>query len=133
MAHIIDKAFESLTGFIHVLPGAFSAYRWEALSQYEVEGQSEKVSILDDYLKTITIKDYQAKSLEEANMYLAEDRILCLKIYCRYGKSYKLSFIPSAKSVVDPVTHLIGLLGQRRRWINGSWYALDYVLDNYKI
>ena len=32
MSHILDKSFESLFGFIHVLPGAFSVYRWEALA-----------------------------------------------------------------------------------------------------
>lgn len=30
-AHLIDKPFEALFKFIHVLPGAFSAYRMSAL------------------------------------------------------------------------------------------------------
>lgn len=33
-AHLIDKAFESVSGFIHVLPGAFSAYNMESLIDY---------------------------------------------------------------------------------------------------
>jgi chitin synthase len=63
-------------------------------------------------------------------MYLAEDRILCLEIYSRIGKSYNLKYIPDAVGEVDPITSLSGMLGQRKRWINGSWFALDYVLEN---
>lgn len=30
-AHMIDKPFEAAFGYIHVLPGAFSGYRWKTL------------------------------------------------------------------------------------------------------
>ena len=81
---------------------------------------------MDDYLKTILDPNYKFSSLEEANMYLAEDRVLCLKIYARPLKRYFLKYIPDAYTIVDPVTNLSRLMGQRRRWINGSWFALTY-------
>lgn len=43
ISHILDKSMESLFGFIQVLPGAFSSYRWDALKH--VEGQR---NILDE-------------------------------------------------------------------------------------
>ncbi len=60
-------------------------------------------------------------------MYLAEDRILCLGIH---ALEYDLHYLPDAESSVDPVTSLTKLLGQRRRWINGSWFAFNYVREH---
>jgi len=44
-------------------------------------------------------------------MYLAEDRILCLKIYSKFNRRYKLRYIPISHAVVDPVTTIITLMG----------------------
>ena len=75
------------------------------------------------YLKT-AISDNVDISLEDSNMYLAEDRIMCLGIH---ALGYDLAYLPDAESHVDPVTSLTRLMGQRRRWINGSWFAFNYV------
>ncbi|KAL4456937.1 hypothetical protein ABPG74_014575 [Tetrahymena malaccensis] len=123
MGHFIDKPFESLFGYIQVLPGAFSGYRWEALKRDE-----DNESILDDYLSSVLDKD-QELTLEQENMNLAEDRILCLKIYSKRGKRYTLRYLPNCKARVDPVTNLMVLTSQRRRWINGSTFALRMVIN----
>lgn len=57
-------------------------------------------------------------------MYLAEDRTLCMGIHTN---GYDLKYLPDAYAWVDPIKNLHGLLGQRKRWINGSFFAFDKV------
>lgn len=49
-AHLVDKPFEALFDFIHVLPGAFSAYRMKAVQPHE----NEDSELLKDYFKSIS-------------------------------------------------------------------------------
>ena len=71
------------------------------------------------------------KNLEEANMYLAEDRILCLDIFTLPKMNYQLLYVPNAVAMTDAVDNSVEMVNQRRRWINSSWHALNYVFRNY--
>lgn len=62
--------------------------------------------------------------LYNENLNLAEDRILCMGIH---NNGYDMVFIPNAYAYVDPIKSLHGLLGQRKRWINGSNFAFEKV------
>jgi chitin synthase len=50
-AHLIDKPFESIFKFIHVLPGAFSGYSMDALRPVDRRDQ-----LLKEYFKSIDDK-----------------------------------------------------------------------------
>lgn len=43
-----------------------------------------------------------------------------------------LLFLPDAYSFVDPVANLPQLMGQRKRWINGSYFAFEKVSREFK-
>lgn len=70
--------------------------------------------------------------MKTSNMYLAQDRILSLAIYCQKNKKYYLKYVPNAKAKTDPMKNEVDLSLQRRRWINSSLYAFEYVLANYE-
>jgi len=118
MTHFLDKNFESSTGFLHVLPGAWSAYRYIALTK----------SLQKNYFKPIFNPDI---GYEEQNMYLAEDRILSLGIYGQSKSKYTMMYVPDGVAFTDPMKDHKTLLGQRRRWINSSLFAFLYVWKNY--
>ena len=65
-------------------------------------------------------------------MYLAEDRILCLGIFTLKENDFTLIYVPNAVARTDAVDTFEEFMLQRRRWINSSWFALDYVLRNYQ-
>lgn len=122
MSNILDKPLESVFGFISVLPGAFSAYRYIAL-QNDINGQGP----LEKYFKGEHLHDSNA-GIFTANMYLAEDRILCYELVAKRNQNWLLKYVKSAEAETDVPDSLAELVLQRRRWLNGSFFAAVYAL-----
>jgi cellulose synthase/poly-beta-1,6-N-acetylglucosamine synthase-like glycosyltransferase len=123
LSHYLDKSTETLFGFVSVLPGAFSTFRWECINGKPLQ-QFLKGS--NDEFGDIT----KIRTWASANKYLAEDRIMCLEILAKRHKDYVIHYVPGAKCLTDPPMSLTDLMKQRRRWFNGSMFASLYVLKH---
>jgi chitin synthase len=108
MSNILDKPLESAFGFISVLPGAFSAYRYVAL-QNDKAGNGP----LEKYFAGEKMHGANA-GIFTANMYLAEDRILCFELVSKRNCHW-----------------ILQLILQRRRWLNGSFFAAIYAITHF--
>jgi chitin synthase len=125
MSNILDKPLESVFGFISVLPGAFSAYRYIAL-QNDKTGQGP----LEKYFAGEKMHGASA-GIFTANMYLAEDRILCFELVSKRNCSWTLQYVKSATGETDVPTEMADFILQRRRWLNGSFFAAVYALTHF--
>lgn len=125
MSNILDKPLESAFGFISVLPGAFSAYRYIAL-QNDKNGQGP----LEKYFKGETLHGAGA-GVFTANMYLAEDRILCFELVTKRNCHWILQYVKSATGETDVPDSVTELILQRRRWLNGSFFAAIYAIAHF--
>ncbi|KAI8819656.1 chitin synthase-domain-containing protein [Fimicolochytrium jonesii] len=120
MSNILDKPLESVFGYISVLPGAFSAYRYKALQG----------APLDAYFKGEEL--HGGADIFAANMYLAEDRILCFELVTKRNDKYVLRYCKDAHAETDVPDRLAELISQRRRWLNGSFFASLYAVWHWK-
>lgn len=125
MSNILDKPLESAFGFISVLPGAFSAYRYVAL-QNDKAGNGP----LDKYFAGEKMHGANA-GIFTANMYLAEDRILCFELVSKRNCHWILQYVKSATGETDVPDTMAELILQRRRWLNGSFFAAVYALAHF--
>lgn len=120
-SNILDKPMESVFGFVTVLPGAFSAYRYQALLG----------APLDKYLKGQDLRQSNDNGIFNANMYLAEDRILCFELVAKRNCAWILKYVNTASAYTDVPVHLHELITQRRRWLNGSFFSAIYSLFHF--
>ncbi|KAK3685854.1 glycosyltransferase family 2 protein [Podospora appendiculata] len=125
MSNILDKPLESAFGFISVLPGAFSAYRYVAL-QNDKNGQGP----LEKYFAGESMHGGDA-GIFTANMYLAEDRILCFELVTKRNCHWILQYVKSATGETDVPDTVTELILQRRRWLNGSFFAAIYAIVHF--
>ncbi|KAF9043755.1 chitin synthase [Hymenopellis radicata] len=128
MSNILDKPLESSFGYVSVLPGAFSAYRYRAVLGRPLEQYFHGDHSLADRLGD---KGINGMSIFEKNMFLAEDRILCFELVAKRGDRWTLTYVKPSKAETDVPESAAELIGQRRRWLNGSFAASVYALVNF--
>ncbi|EDO17977.1 hypothetical protein Kpol_1054p24 [Vanderwaltozyma polyspora DSM 70294] len=125
MSNILDKTTESNFGFISVLPGAFSAYRF-----YAVKGQPLEKYFHGEHMEG----DQKNFHFFSSNMYLAEDRILCFEIVTKKNSNWILKYCKESYASTDVPSRVPEFILQRRRWLNGSFFASIYSFCHfYKI
>lgn len=124
ISNIMDKSLESVFGFISVLPGAFSAYRYEAIRAEKGAGP------LPEYFKSLTTSTKDLGPFK-GNMYLAEDRILCFELLARRGRNWTMHYVKDAIARTDVPETLVDLIKQRRRWLNGSFFAGLFAISSF--
>jgi chitin synthase len=83
MSNILDKPNESMFGYISVLPGAFSAYRYIALQNDKATGRGPLAS----YFKGEVLNGRDT-DIFTSNMYLAEDRILTFELVAKENSDW---------------------------------------------
>lgn len=126
MSNILDKPLESVFGYITVLPGALSAYRYHALQNDET-GHGP----LSQYFKGEVLHGQHA-DVFTANMYLAEDRILCWELVAKRGERWVLKYVKNCTGETDVPDSLSEFISQRRRWLNGAFFAAVYSLIHFR-
>jgi chitin synthase len=112
-------------GYISVLPGAFSAYRFIALQNHKATGRGPLASYFKGEVLHGPGRD---TDIFTSNMYLAEDRILSFELVAKVNSDWILKYVKGAVGETDVPDRLDELIMQRRRWLNGSFFAAVYAL-----
>ncbi|PIG88420.1 chitin synthase C [Aspergillus arachidicola] len=128
ISNILDKPLESSFGYVSVLPGAFSAYRYRAIMGRPLEQYFHGDHTLS---KRLGKKGIEGMNIFKKNMFLAEDRILCFELVAKAGYKWHLSYVKASKGETDVPEGSAEFIGQRRRWLNGSFAAGLYAMMHF--
>lgn len=125
MSNILDKPMESVFGYISVLPGALSAYRYIAL-----KNGADGTGPLNSYFLGEKLEGGKG-NVFTSNMYLAEDRILCWELVAKKGEKWLLKYVKAATGETDVPDDVPEFISQRRRWLNGALFAAIYAQTHF--
>lgn len=112
---LVEWPAESTAGFLSVVPGQLSAFRWAAIGdRYWAERPAGAESPLDVYFKGLG-----TLSPQKSMLYSAEDRVLCREIVCDSARDWIIFHVDEAVAITDACSSWGELLRQRKRWCNG--------------
>ena len=126
---LLNTSMFNIAGALPVLPGPCQMLWWEHLQKDN--GQMGN-GVLDVYFKHINeSKKESTTNIIKINTVLAEDRILSFAMILRTF-DLKTVWVNKASFSYEPMMTWVNLLGQRRRWINGTISTFIYYLFDEK-
>jgi cellulose synthase/poly-beta-1,6-N-acetylglucosamine synthase-like glycosyltransferase len=110
----------SLFGLLPVIPGPCGLFRYNAIK-----------TAIDEYIKTVDKKPEET-DLVLGSLLLAEDRVLSAfgALLAENTANPGTAFVPEAVFYFEAETDSERLLGQRRRWINGTVAGYIWLAQN---
>jgi cellulose synthase/poly-beta-1,6-N-acetylglucosamine synthase-like glycosyltransferase len=130
VTNIMDRSLGSVFGFIDLLPGCFTAYRFIAVKTKEHPETGIAEGPLVNYFQTLTTPMTKLGPFL-GNMHLASGRVLCFEIVARWNEKWTMHYCKGAVARTDAPDSIEALIRQRKRWLNGTFFASVYTLFQY--
>ncbi|KAG0200523.1 Chitin synthase, class 2 [Mortierella sp. GBA30] len=129
VSSILEKPFESIFGYISVMPSALVAYRYEALLPEPISGKGPLTTYFEpDYL--VFSDDHREVGEVLQYSYFAEDQILPFLITTRKNAKYTMQYVRSAWAETELPEGIGSFLGLKRKWQNRRFFGLIYAASN---
>jgi len=128
--NIMERSLGSMFGFIDLLPGCFVSYRFGAIKTKEHPTTGVPEGPLVNYFQPLTTSmDKLGPFL--GNMHLSEGRVLCFEVVARWNEKWTMHYCKDAVARTDVPDSIPALIRQRKRWLNGSFFASIYTLLSF--
>lgn len=129
VSSVLEKPFESIFGYISVMPSALVAYRYEALLPEPISGKGPLTAYFEpDYL--VFSEDNQEVGEVLQYSYFAEDQILPFLITTRKNAQYTMQYVRSAWAETELPAGIGSFLGMKRKWQNRRFFGLIYAASH---
>ncbi|KAI7818429.1 chitin synthase-domain-containing protein [Gamsiella multidivaricata] len=129
VSSVLEKPFESIFGYISVMPGALVAYRYEALLPEPISGKGPLTAYFEpDYL--VFSDDHREVGEVLQYSYFAEDQILPFLVTTRRNASYTMQYVRSAWAETELPAGIGTFLGMKRKWQNRRFFGLIYAVSH---
>ncbi|ORZ26960.1 chitin synthase-domain-containing protein [Lobosporangium transversale] len=129
VSSVLEKPFESIFGYISVMPGALVAYRYEALLPEPISGKGPLTAYFEpDYL--VFSEDHRDVGEVLQYSYFAEDQILPFLITTRMNAQYTMQYVQSAWAETELPAGIGSFLGMKRKWQNRRFFGLIYAVSH---
>ncbi|KAI8604976.1 chitin synthase-domain-containing protein [Dissophora ornata] len=129
VSSVLEKPFESIFGYISVMPGALVAYRYEALLPEPISGKGPLTAYFEpDYL--VFSDDHREVGEVLQYSYFAEDQILPFLVTTRRNAQYTMQYVRSAWAETELPAGVGTFLGMKRKWQNRRFFGLIYAVSH---